>query len=211
VLVGGVILATTIRRRLGLVLEDKGMNKPAAFVKLKAVASAEGSASASERLMRTFNGLRDELVSTLWFMLGNREDAQDTAQEAFLKCWRARDGLDGISDMRAWIFRVGLNAAKDLQRSAWRRRAKLFRGEDAALVARDRAPAQVFEDRETLEKLRQAILALRPDEKEVFLLRQNGDLTYEQIAEIRGSPVGTVKTQMRSALQKLRQQFSAAT
>jgi RNA polymerase sigma-70 factor (ECF subfamily) len=49
---------------------------------------------------------------------------------------------------------------------------------------------------------------LRPDEKEVFLLRQNGDLTYDQIAEARGSPVGTVKTQMRSALQKLRRQFA---
>jgi RNA polymerase sigma-70 factor (ECF subfamily) len=58
-------------------------------------------------------------------------------------------------------------------------------------------------------QLRQAILELRPDEKEVFLLRQNGELTYEQIAEIRKSPVGTVKTQMRSALQKLRRQLSA--
>ena len=45
---------------------------------------------------------------------------------------------------------------------------------------------------------------LRPEEKAVFLLRQNGDLTYEEIAELRRSPVGTVKTQMRSALQKLR-------
>ena len=50
----------------------------------------------------------------------------------------------------------------------------------------------------------QAILDLRQEEKEVFLLRQNGNLTYEQIAEIRSSPVGTVKTQMRAALQKLR-------
>ena len=48
---------------------------------------------------------------------------------------------------------------------------------------------------------------LRPDEKEVFLLRQNGGLTYEEIAEIRKAPVGTVKTQMRSALQKLRRSW----
>jgi RNA polymerase sigma-70 factor (ECF subfamily) len=49
-----------------------------------------------------------------------------------------------------------------------------------------------------------ALLDLRQEEKEVFLLRQNGGLTYEQIAEVRNSPVGTVKTQMRAALQKLR-------
>jgi RNA polymerase sigma-70 factor (ECF subfamily) len=46
---------------------------------------------------------------------------------------------------------------------------------------------------------------LRPDEKEVFLLRQNAGLTYEEIASLRSSPVGTVKTQMRSAVAKLRQ------
>ncbi len=55
-----------------------------------------------------------------------------------------------------------------------------------------------------MERLRKAILDLRLEEKEVFLLRQNGGLTYEQIAEIRNAPVGTVKTQMRAALQKLR-------
>jgi RNA polymerase sigma-70 factor (ECF subfamily) len=61
-----------------------------------------------------------------------------------------------------------------------------------------------LEQKETMERLREAIVHLRQEEKEVFLLRQNGDLTYEQIAEIRKAPVGTVKTQMRSALQKLR-------
>ena len=52
-----------------------------------------------------------------------------------------------------------------------------------------------------------ALAELRPEEKEVFLLRQNANLTYEEIALICRSPVGTVKTQMRSALQKLRDQL----
>ena len=72
------------------------------------------------------------------------------------------------------------------------------------LPARDDTPGAAAEDSEALERLRAAISQLRQDEKEVFLLRQNGDLTYEQIAELRGAPVGTVKTQMRSALIKLR-------
>src|SRR2546421_12529061 len=71
-----------------------------------------------------FNEVRAELVSTLFFVLGNQEDAQDAAQDAFLKCWRTRSGLGEVRNMRAWIFRVGLNAAKDLQRNAWRRRSK---------------------------------------------------------------------------------------
>src|SRR5207237_5583479 len=133
--------------------------------------------------------LRDELVSTLLCIVGNRDDAQDAAQEAFLKCWRARAGLADVQNLRAWIFRVGLNAARDLQRSAWHRRARPLLGDAAMLVDRSLAPGQHLEDQEALGRLRQALLGLRPEEKEIFLLRQNGGLTYEQIAEIRSAPV----------------------
>ncbi len=155
-------------------------------------------------LLCAFNALRDELVSTLVYLLGNRDDALDAAQEAFLKCWRVRDSMGEVINLRAWIFRVGMNTARDLQRSAWSRKVKPLVGEDLMLPARDDPPGQAAEDAEALERLRQAIGQLRQEEKEVFLLRQNGGLTYEQIAEIRRSPVGTVKTQMRAALQKLR-------
>ena len=157
-----------------------------------------------EGLVSLFNEIRDELVSTLLYMLGNADDAQDAAQEAFLKCWRARHTLPDILNLRAWIFRVGLNAAKDYQRSAWNRRSRPLPEDDLMMPARDEPTGQSLEDRETLDRLREAIALLRPEEKEVFLLRQNGELTYEQIAEVRSAPVGTVKTQMRAALQKLR-------
>ncbi len=162
------------------------------------------SPTPDETLVRAFNELRDELVSTLMYMLGSRDDAQDAAQDALLKCWKARAGLAEIQNLRAWIFRVGLNTAKDMQRSAWSRRAKPLMGEETMLTGRDAGPGQQLEDKECLDRLRAAILDLRAEEKEVFLLRQNGGFTYEQIAELRHSPVGTVKTQMRSALQKLR-------
>ena len=155
-------------------------------------------------LLRTFNGLRDELISTLWFILGNPDDAQDIAQEVFLRCWRTQEGLPEVHNLRAWIFRVGLNAAKDLQRSAWRRRVKPLLGAEAMPAKLDQPVDRELEHRESLQQLRDALMHLRPEEKEVFLLRQNGELTYEQIAELYDRPVGTVKTQMRSALQKLR-------
>jgi len=157
-----------------------------------------------EILLRTFNEVRDELLSTLWFVLGNQEDAHDIAQEVFLRCWRSQDGLPEVQNLRAWIFRVGLNAARDLQRSAWRRRVKPLFGADLMPRTETSVPGQEMEDREEKDRLRQALLHLRTEEKEVFLLRQNGELTYEQIAALYERPVGTVKTQMRSALQKLR-------
>ena len=155
--------------------------------------------------VRAFNLMRTELVSTLFFVLGNHDDAQDVAQEVFLKCWRTRTTLTDVKNLRAWIFRVSLNAAKDLQRNAWRRRAKpMGDAPPPEVEGKVATPSDLLECKETLERVRKALLELRPEEKEVFLLRQNGDLTYEEIAAIRRTPVGTVKTQMRSALQKLR-------
>jgi RNA polymerase sigma-70 factor (ECF subfamily) len=165
---------------------------------------ANGKLLAEDDLVRTFHELRDELLSTLVFVLGNREDAKDAAQEAFVKCWHARDQLPQILNLRAWIFRISFNTAKDMQRSAWHRRVKPMSAEQYILTSKEEPPDQNAEHRESLERVRQAILDLRQDEKEVFLLRQNGQLTYEQIAELRSCPVGTIKTQMRSALEKLR-------
>ena len=163
-----------------------------------------------DALVAMFNQVRDELVSTLLYLLGNADDAQDAAQEAFLKCWRARATVPDVQNLRAWVFRVGLNAAKDYQRSAWNRKSRPLPEEELMIPTRDDTPGQAVEDQEALDLLRRAITQLRQDEKEVFLLRQNGDLTYEQIAEIRNAPVGTVKTQMRTALIKLRKVLNPA-
>jgi RNA polymerase sigma-70 factor, ECF subfamily len=179
------------------------MSKSAAGTSEGPSQAAQGVSNA-DLLLRTFTGLRDELVSTLWFVLGNADDAQDIAQEVFLRCWRTREKLPQVRDLRAWIFRVGLNAARDVQRSAWRRRVKPLLGEDIMQLADGKAPDQIVEDDECIRRVRLALLQLRQEEKEVFLLRQNGELTYEQIASLRKCPVGTVKTHMRTALEKLR-------
>src|SRR5262245_6828065 len=134
-----------------------------------------------DALVALFNQIRDELVSTLLYLLGNPDDAQDAAQEAFLKCWRARHTLPEVQNLRAWIFRVGLNAAKDYQRSAWHRRSRPLPEDDLMIPVRDDVPGQSLEDQEAIDRLREAIAHLRQEEKEVFLLRQNGELTYEQI------------------------------
>lgn len=162
-----------------------------------------------DTLVSMFNQVRDELVSTLMYLLGNADDAQDVAQEAFLKCWRARQGVPDIQNLRAWVFRVGLNAAKDFQRSAWNRKARPLPEDEVMLPHRDNETRDPLEEQETLDRLRAAITQLRTEEKEVFLLRQNGELTYEEIAEIRNTPVGTIKTQMRTALIKLRKVLAA--
>jgi RNA polymerase sigma factor (sigma-70 family) len=183
----------------------KGMSRLA--VSMKNRRPSEGTSSVDlggEEFVRAFNDCRTELVSTLYYILGNRDDAQDVAQDAFIKCWRTRASLTDVRNMRGWIFRVGMNAAKDLQRNAWRRKAKMIGDGLPPEEVGAPSPSEILEEREEQARLRKALLELRPDEKEVFLLRQNGDLTFEEIADQRSVPVGTVKTQMRTALQKLR-------
>ena len=66
------------------------------------------------------------------------------------------------------------------------------------------SPEATIDRADQFNLVRRAVAELRSEEQEVFLLRQNGDLTYEQIADALNVPVGTVKTRMRSALSKLR-------
>lgn len=162
-------------------------------------------------LVAAFNAARDELVSTLMYVLGSRDDAQDAAQDAFLKCWKARDQIPDVQNLRAWIFRVALNTAKDVRRSAWNRKSRAFSGEEFTIVGRDGPPEDELDDKDALVRIRAAIFELRQDEREIFLLRQNGNLTYEQIAEMRETPIGTVKTQMRAALMKLKKILTGET
>jgi RNA polymerase sigma-70 factor (ECF subfamily) len=169
-----------------------------------ALAVSRRQRGCNERFLEAFAAARADLVQALTGLLGNTDDAQDAIQDAFLKCWRVRGRIRAVRNLRAWIFRVALNAAKDLQRNVWRRRARPLMDQAALAGHPGSSPPDELLHAEALERLRAALAGLRPAEREVFLLRQNSDLTYDQIATRRHAPVGTIKTQMRTALQKLR-------
>jgi len=156
-----------------------------------------------EALTEWFRSLQGELVGTVFYLLGNRDDALDAVQEGFLKCWRKREYFGELRNPRAWIFQVVVNTAKDLRGSAWRRKSNPL-DEWETLKAAGPGPLADAVRQEQMLRLREAIMDLRDEDKEVFLLRQNGGLTYRQIAETLRLPLGTVKTRMRMALLQLR-------
>ncbi|NBR05387.1 MAG: RNA polymerase sigma factor [Planctomycetes bacterium] len=180
------------------------MNRPGITEDGSAPLKLDNNQSNGERLLATFNEIRDELTSSLWFILGNKDDAHDIAQDAFLRCWKKQDALPDVLNLKAWIFKVAINAAKDLRKSAWKRKTRTMPEEDVMMYKTAVSPLESLQENEMVEQLRAALMSLRPEEKEVFLLRQNADMTYEQIAESANRPIGTIKTQMRSALQKLK-------
>lgn len=162
-------------------------------------------------LSKAFLEAHHDLMGALFGVLGNWEDARDAAQTAFLKCWKVRHELENVRDLRAWLFRISLNAARDLRRKEQVRRAVPLDALGDTVPTRSGASAEdEVVHRERLRRLQTALRELRPSEREVFILRQDTGLTYEEIAEARGYPVGTVKTLMRLALRKLRGRLSEA-
>jgi RNA polymerase sigma-70 factor (ECF subfamily) len=162
------------------------------------------SARGGALLEAAFAQYQAELLGTLYYLVGNLEDARDALQEAFIKCWRHQAEVAEVENLKAWIFRVALNAGRDIRETAWRRKRQGLPEDESMLVSRGARPDAIAEQDERLARLREAMKQLRPEEQEVFLLRQNGELTYEQIAETLDVPTGTVKTRMRLALARLR-------
>ncbi len=157
-----------------------------------------------ELLDGAFARYRGELLGMLFYVLGNRADACEALQETFVKCWRRRDRLAQVENLRGWVFRIALNTARDIRATAWRR-PRPPAVEELNLAAVDGQAGEDVEHQEQFMRLRRALGELRHEEQEVFLLRQNGQMSYEEIARSIHIPVETVKARMRMALSNLRQ------
>jgi RNA polymerase sigma factor (sigma-70 family) len=173
----------------------------------QAAAATEGEAAlrGARLLEAAFEQHQSELLGTLYYLVGNLEDARDALQEAFIKCWRHQAEVVEVENLKAWIFRVALNAGRDIRETAWRRKRQGLPEDESTLASKHDGPDMIVEQDERLSRLRDAMKQLRPEEQEVFLLRQNGELTYEEIAGALAVPTGTVKTRMRLALARLRE------
>jgi RNA polymerase sigma-70 factor (ECF subfamily) len=147
---------------------------------------------------------QSELLGMLYHMVGNAEDARDAFQDAFVKCWRHRDTVSEVQNLKAWIFRVALNTCRDMRQTAWRRKKRALPDDDSAVTSHYQNPVELAEYHEQVALVREAVSQLREEERDVFLLRQNAQMTYEEIADALDIPTGTVKTRMRLALHRLR-------
>jgi RNA polymerase sigma-70 factor (ECF subfamily) len=139
-------------------------------------------------------------------ILRDPEEASDVAQEAFLKAYRSLAGYRGDGTFGAWVGRIATRMA--VQRvEATRRRgatAKLpdeVRADDAQVD-----PERQFMNAENATALRAAVERLPADQREVVTLRFFNDMPIEQIAAVTHAPIGTVKSRLHRALERLRSQ-----
>ncbi|MEO8197368.1 MAG: sigma-70 family RNA polymerase sigma factor [Thermoanaerobaculia bacterium] len=158
------------------------------------------------------------LVNYLYRMVRNLEEAHDLTQEVFIRVYQALDRYDSQYRFSTWLFRVAQNAAIDVIR---KRRIKLVpltrradEGSDATvdLELPDGQPSalETLQGRELDASIRSAIDALPWEYRELILLRHYGELAYEEIAEVKAMPLGTVKNKLFRARQMLKQQLLGA-
>ncbi len=166
---------------------------------------ADERTCAEDMLEDAFVCYQSELLGMLYHMIGNVEDARDALQDTFVKCLRNHDKVGQVRNLKAWVFRIALNTGRDMRQTAWRRRRKPLPEDETTIEGRGDGPEALVEYNEQMLMVRRAVSELRAEEQEVFLLRQNSQMTYDEIAESIGIPTGTVKTRMRLAITKLRE------
>jgi RNA polymerase sigma-70 factor (ECF subfamily) len=138
-------------------------------------------------------------------------DAQDIAQEVFLRAFRALDRFRGEAKLSTWLYRVAYNLCIDSLRSARRRRRSAAPGEEAAGMADPRVdlPGELLEAEER-ERVRQAVDGLAEHYRSVVVLHYYQALSYEEIAAVTGVTVKTVETRLYRARKIMRRRLERA-
>ena len=138
--------------------------------------------------------------------LGNREDAEDAAQEVFVKAYSALKSFRGESKLSVWLYRITSNVCVDMLR---RRRDTVSlsleaeEGAELDLPSDSFDPAVLVERSDLKVQLAQALKSLSDDYREILLLRAIGGLSFEEIAETLSLDIGTVKSRIFRARKKL--------
>lgn len=159
-----------------------------------------------------FNHLVMRHRQTVYFLalglLNSVEDAEDLAQDAFVRAYEGLKKFRGHSSFRTWIYRITLNLCLNEIRK--RKVRHIFSLESLGLTAisRDRSPDEAVEHDERHRALNSAIVQLPPKQRQVFVLRHYSELPHAEIAEIMGRNVGTIKANYYQAVRKLRSALS---
>ncbi|HEY6067387.1 MAG TPA: sigma-70 family RNA polymerase sigma factor [Gaiellaceae bacterium] len=164
-----------------------------------------GDTHAYEELVHAFEGIA---FRTAYVLSGNAADAEEAAQDGFVKAWRALGRFREGAPFRPWLLRIVANEARNRRRSAGRR-AHLALRAATEQVSGDAAPSpeSALLSAETRERLLAAVEALPDDQREMVSLRYFVGLSEREVAESLDLPVGTVKSRTSRALERLRESY----
>jgi RNA polymerase sigma-70 factor (ECF subfamily) len=161
---------------------------------------------------------KDRLFNLCYRLLGDYEEANDSAQETFIKVYGSLKKFRFESAFSTWLYRIAVNTCKNkLKSSAFRQKRMMVHVDNPVSGNRSQpgreiqddsqSPAIELEKKERMRVIQEAINALPPEQKEVVTLRDIEGFSYEEVAEITGFNLGTVKSRLARARQDLRKKL----
>jgi RNA polymerase sigma-70 factor (ECF subfamily) len=145
--------------------------------------------------------------------IGREEDARDVCQETFLRAFRALPGFRGQAKFSSWLYRIALNLCRDWIRRE-RRVAIVQQPEEVDLLelAASAEPSESIEDlivrRDYARIIERAMNALPEEQRTAIVLKEYHGLTFQEIADVVGCPLSTVKTRLYQGLSVLRRELT---
>ena len=169
-------------------------------------AAQKGDQSAFEALVRLYE---KRVYALTLLMCKNPADAEEAAQEAFLAAWQGLAFFRGESSFSTWLYRLASNACVDVLRREGRHRSAAgpsLNDEETVIDVADDAPSPhaLAERAELRQQIEEALSALPEDYRQVLILREMHQRSYDEIAEILALDLGTVKSRINRGRKRLR-------
>ena len=193
---------------------------------LKGLVGLDGAASDEELVARCLQGdtacfnqliVRWErpIYALAYRLLGHEEDARDVCQDTFLRAFRALPGFKGQAKFSSWLYRIALNLCRDWVRR--QRRTPIVPAPDGVELTELRANVQESEPIEDVlsrqqlsREVARAMRTLTADQRSAVILKEYHGLTFQEIADLLGCPLSTVKTRLYQGLSILRRELEHA-
>ncbi|MCW2277455.1 sigma-70 family RNA polymerase sigma factor [Heliophilum fasciatum] len=174
----------------------------------------QGNTAAFEQLVVRY---QHQVYALSYSLAGNYADAQDLAQETFVKAYGALGSFRLEADFGTWLHRIAVNTWINMQRKMKRTSAlsldeplTLGSGEvQRELAATAENPEEILESKEFQSTVRHALMQLSEEHRAVLVLREVQGYSYEEVAQILDCTLGTVKSRINRARQALKEKLSA--
>jgi RNA polymerase sigma-70 factor (ECF subfamily) len=172
-----------------------------------------GQSAATWSFDRLFGEFHPLVYSLALRILGVHEDAEDAAQEVFTKVWKNLEKFNHSSSLKTWIYRITVNTCIDHGRKPWKKidlQGTILDGLDQGEPAEAPLVSEATAEKSLLKKeeaatLSKAIEELRPHLKDVFILKELEEKSYDEISSMLGLSLGTISSRLNRARKALQE------